>query len=131
MGKKILIVEDEKFLREICEQKFQRLGFEVSSAVDGPSGLEKIRAGKPNIVLLDIILPNMDGFEILKTVRADADLSVRQIPIIILSNLGQESEIEKGRQLGANDYLVKTNFTIDEIVSKVQALLEKGGRSPS
>lgn len=124
MTGKILIIEDDQFLRDICEQKFRQMGFTVETAVDGTSGLEKILSGKPTIILLDIILPAMDGFEILQKVRANPDQSVKSIPIILLSNLGQESEIAKGMQLGANDYLVKTYFTMDQIVEKVKVLLE-------
>lgn len=128
MTGKILIIEDDQFLRDICEQKFRQIGFTVETAVDGTSGLEKILSGKPNFILLDIILPSMDGFEILQKVRAHPDPSVSRIPIIMLSNLGQESEVEKGMRLGANDYLVKTYFTMDQIVQKVSALLS-GNRS--
>ncbi len=119
----IVIVEDEKFLLEICERKFRTLGFTVKTAVDGPSGLEKITSSQPDIVLLDIILPNMDGFEVLRRVRSDPDPQIAKIPIIILSNLGQDSDIEKAKRLGANDYLVKTFFTVEEIVAKVKELL--------
>ncbi len=122
---KILIVEDEKFLREICVQKLTGLGYTVESAVDGHSGLQKILSGHPDLVLLDIILPSMDGFEILKKVRSSSDPKIARTPVIILSNLGQESDVEKGKELGANDYLVKTFFTVDEIVQKVKEQLVK------
>lgn len=128
MQKKILIIEDEKFLREMCEQKFTKMGFAVESAEDGAVGLQKIIQGKPDLVLLDIILPNMDGFEILKQVRVHADRAVAAVPIIILSNLGQDTDVDRGKKLGANDYLVKTLFTVDDIVGKVQTLLAARGQ---
>lgn len=129
MAKRILIIEDDQFLRDICEQKFQKMGFSVEVALDGNSGLDKIISSKPDVVLLDIILPSMDGFEILQKVRANSDPSIARTLIILLSNLGQESEVNKGMRLGANDYLVKTYFTMDQIVQKVSALLE--GKSAS
>ena len=93
--------------------------------MDGPTGVEKILKERPDIVLLDIILPGVDGFEVLKRVRTDASESISRIPIVLLSNLGQETDIEKGRALGANDYLIKSNFTIDEIITKIRAVISR------
>ncbi len=129
MAQRILIIEDDQFLRDICEQKFRQMGFVVDTAVDGNSGLAKILSSRPDVVLLDVILPAMDGFEILQKARANPDASIAKTPIIMLSNLGQESEIEKGMRLGANDYLVKTYFTMDQIVQKVSALLAGQGNT--
>jgi len=92
---KILVIEDDKFLRELLERKLQEEGFTVSSANNGEEGLEKIKEEKPELVLLDLILPGIDGFEILKKIRENPELS--HIPIIVLSNLGQQEDIKRAR----------------------------------
>ena len=122
MAKKILVVEDDKFLRKVISLKLDREGYEVSEAVDGEKGAEKIKKEKPDLVLLDLILPGIDGFEVLSKVKTDPVLS--KIPIIILSNLGQKDDIEKGLKMGANDYLVKARFTPDEIITKIKLILD-------
>lgn len=122
-GARVLLVEDDDFLRKICKTKLEREGLNVSVAVNGKEALEKIMETDPQVVLLDIILPIMDGFEVLK--RAKEDSSKSSIPIIMLTNLGQESEIKKGFKLGAEDYIVKAHFTAGEIVEKVKEILKK------
>ena len=122
---RILIVEDDQFLRDLLKTKLEKENFEVTTAIDGPGGLEKIKNVQPDIMLLDIILPGIDGFEVLKRVRTDSDVKLAKTPIILLSNLGQEADIEKGKALGADNYLIKSNFTIDEIIEKVRAILAK------
>ncbi len=116
-------MEDDNFLRKICKTKLKREGFDVSSAVNGKEALEKIMTEDPQIVLLDIILPTMDGFEVLKRVKENSSKS--SIPIIMLTNLGQESEIEKGFELGAEDYIIKAHLTVGEIIEKVKEILKK------
>lgn len=118
---KILVVEDDKFLRELIVQKLLKEGYVTAEAIDGEEGLKKIKEEKPDMVLLDIILPGIDGFEVLK--RAKEDEETKDIPVIILSNLGQQEDIDKGVELGAKDYLVKAEFTPGEIVEKVRAIL--------
>jgi DNA-binding response OmpR family regulator len=122
-GVRVLLVEDDDFLRKICRTKMEREGFNVSVAVNGKEALKKIIDGDPQIVLLDIILPAMDGFEVLKCVKKDPSKS--SIPIIMLTNLGQESEVKKGFELGAEDYIVKAHLTIGEIIEKVREILKK------
>ncbi len=122
MPKKILIVEDDKFLRELITQKLIKEGYETSEAVDGEEGLQKFREKKPDLVLLDLILPGIDGFEVLSKIGEDESLS--KIPVIILSNLGQRDDIERGLKLGAVDYLIKANFHPGEIIAKVKAVLK-------
>jgi len=116
---KILIVEDDKFLRELIARKLTQENFEVIEAIDGEEGLKRIRDDKPDLILLDLILPGVDGFEVLSKLKEDPTLA--SIPVIILSNLGQREDIEKGLKLGAIDYLVKAHFTPNEIVDKVKA----------
>jgi len=120
---KVLVIEDDKFLRELISRKLSEEKFEVEEAVDGEQGLEKIRKIKPDLVLLDLILPGIDGFEVLSQAKED-DPSISSIPIIILSNLGQQEDVEKGLKLGAVDYLVKAHFTPKEIIEKVRAVLK-------
>ncbi|MBI4407182.1 MAG: response regulator [Candidatus Kerfeldbacteria bacterium] len=121
---KVLIVEDDKFLSELISTKLDKEGFHISLAGDGETGLKKAEEFKPEIILLDIMLPGMDGFEVLEKLKAHADASIKKIPVIILSNFGQESKVERGLQLGAVDYLVKANFTTGEIVAKIKEILK-------
>ncbi len=118
---KILVVEDDKFLREMISRKLDKEGYDVIQAVDGEKGEIKIKEEKPDLVLLDLILPGIDGFEVLERVKKDP--SVSEIPIIILSNLGQKSEVERGINLGAIDFLIKAHFTPAEIVKKIREII--------
>jgi DNA-binding response OmpR family regulator len=122
MSDKILIVEDDKFLRELISQKLIKEQFEISSAIDGEEGIKKIKEEKPKMVLLDLILPGIDGFEVLTKMKEDP--SVSSIPVIILSNLGQKEDIERGLKLGAADYLIKAHFTPGEIIEKIRMILK-------
>jgi DNA-binding response OmpR family regulator len=96
----------------------------VLAAVDGREGAAMIQTERPQLVLLDIILPGLDGFSVLQQTRASSDAKVATIPIVLLSNLGQDSDVQKGRQLGATDYLIKANLTIDEIIKKVRKYIK-------
>jgi DNA-binding response OmpR family regulator len=118
MAKTILIVEDDKFLRELIGEKLESEGYEISTAVDGEKGIEKIKNEKPDLILLDLILPGIDGFEILSRIKKDSEMA--KIPVVILSNLGQKEEVERGLKMGAVDYLIKAHFTPREIVDKVE-----------
>jgi len=120
--KKILIIEDDSFLSEMYSTKLTQDGFEVEVAIDGKQGLEKIKSVKPDLVLLDIVLPKMDGFEILENTKKDKEL--QDIPIILLTNLGQKNEIEKGLSLGADEYIIKAHFTPTAVVAKVKEVLK-------
>ena len=122
MAKTILIIEDDKFLRELIAQKLIKEGYRASEAVEGEEGLKKIQEEKPDLVLLDLILPGIDGFEVLSRMKADPNLA--QIPVVILSNLGQKEEIERGLKLGAIDFMIKAHFTPREIIEKVNSVLK-------
>lgn len=122
MAKTILIIEDDKFLRVLIAKKLIQEGFEVSEAMDGEEGIKKFKEEKPDLVLLDLILPGIDGFEILARMKEDPELA--KIPVVILSNLGQEKETEKGIRMGAVDYLVKAHFTLSEIIKKIKEILK-------
>ena len=122
MPKKILIVEDDEFLRELISQKLVKEGYDIGSAIDGEEGVKKIKDEKPDLVLLDLILPGIDGFEVLTQMKEMPSTS--SIPVIILSNLGQKEDIERGLKLGAADYLIKAHFTPGEIIEKIKSIIE-------
>jgi DNA-binding response OmpR family regulator len=119
--KKILIVEDDKFLRELVVTNLIKRNYIVIEALDGEEGVKKIKEEKPDLVLLDLVLPGMGGFEVLSQIKSDPEVS--SIPVIIFSNLGQKEDIEKGLALGATDYLVKAHFVLSEVVEKIRRLL--------
>ena len=123
MEQNILIVEDDKFLRELIARKLTKEGFKINEAIDGEDGLEKAQKIKPDLILLDLILPGMNGFEVLSQIKNDPHLA--QIPVVILSNLGQKDEVEKGLKLGAVDFLVKAHFTPQEIVEKIKTVFSQ------
>ena len=120
-GKKIMVIEDDRFLHRLLLDKLAQWKATVVSSYDGMDAIPKVASERPDIVLLDIILPGADGFDILQKLKADE--SLKNIPVIILSNLGQEEDIERGSKLGAVDFLIKANFTLDEIATKVSKVL--------
>lgn len=122
MAKKILIIEDDKFLRELISQKLLKEGYDIIEAVDGEKGIKTVKEENPELVLLDLILPGIDGFEVLSRMKKDPVLA--EIPVIILSNLGQKDDIERGLKMGAVDYLIKAHFTPGEIVEKIKTVLK-------
>ncbi len=119
--KKILLVEDDKFLSEMYSTKLTESGFDIETAFDGEEGLRKANEFQPDLILLDIVLPKKDGFEVLKELKAKKELS--NILVIALTNLGQKEEVQKGFDLGANDYIIKAHFTPTEVVAKAKKLL--------
>jgi len=121
--KLILLVEDDEFLAELYATKLNLEDFEVALATDGEKGLKIIKEKKPDLVLLDIILPKMDGFEILKIMKADKKL--KTIPVILLTNLSQKDEVKRGLALGADDYLIKAHFMPSEVVKKIKQTINK------
>ncbi|MFH0852241.1 MAG: response regulator [bacterium] len=123
-GNKILIVEDDKFLRDLIMKKLKTENFETVFAVDGDEALKKVKEEKPALILLDLILPGIDGFEVLKRLKSDVSESIKNIPVIILSNLGQRDDVEKGINLGAVDFLIKAHFTPKEIIDKIKQVLK-------
>ncbi|MBP9856099.1 MAG: response regulator [Candidatus Pacebacteria bacterium] len=120
-GKKILIVEDDEFLRSLAAKRLAKDGFKVKDAVDGDAGLKAIESEKFDLILLDLLLPGTDGFTVLEKGREMPN--GKTVPIIVFSNLGEKKDIERAKKLGANDFLVKANFTLDDIVSKIHATL--------
>lgn len=124
MTKKIIIVEDEEILRNLLQKKLTEEGYQVNVAEDGEDGLSKIRADKPDLILLDIIMPKMNGIEMLEEMVKDE--SLKDIPVIVVSNSGQPVEIDRAQKLGAKDWLVKTEFEPQEVIDKVVALIGSG-----
>lgn len=116
--KTILVVEDDSFLVKIYISKLTREGFEVVAAYNGEEGINKAKSQKPDLILLDLVLPKKDGFSVLEDLKKDQKL--KKVPVLIMSNLGQESDIIKGKEMGAVDYLIKANASINEVVEKIK-----------
>lgn len=116
----ILIVEDDVFLADLYKTKFTLEGFKVSVAYDGEKGLEMVNKILPDIILLDLVLPKLSGFDILENIKVEP--ATKNIPVILLTNLSQKSDVEKGLKLGANDYLIKAHFMPSEVVEKIKNL---------
>lgn len=115
--KKILIIEDDKFLSKLLARQLELSGFETALAADGQEGLAKAQALASDLILLDIMLPDMDGFDVLKKIKAEG--ASKNVPVIIISNLGQAEDIAQGKALGAQDYIIKSDLSLDELVKKV------------
>ena len=115
---KILIVEDDPFLRELYQLKLSEEGFEVFIAQNGEEGFAAAAREVPELILLDIMMPKVDGYEMLKKVKRDG--RTNKIPVIIFSNLSQREEIEKGLRLGADDFIVKTSLTPLQLAARVR-----------
>jgi len=120
---KILLIEDEKSLVNILKKAFDPQKYHIDLAIEAKEGIEKTKKNKPDIIILDILLPGQSGFEVLRQIKKDKQ--TKDIPVMILSNLGQDREIKTGLELGAEDYLVKADFTVDEVVDKVKKLVKK------
>jgi len=119
--KKVLIVEDDPFIRDIYHVKFSQEGFEVFLADNGIEALKKMEQSVPDIILLDIIMPYMDGMETLKNIKSRDEW--KKIPIIMLTNISEKEKITESENYGIGDYLIKSHFTPSEVVQKVKALL--------
>ena len=122
MAKKILYIEDDVGLRTTLGEALKQEGFDMLFASDGESGLRLARAEKPDLILLDLILPKKNGFEVLKELKANKETA--KIPVIIATNLESPIDIEKVIKLGATTYLVKTNYSLQEAVEKVKQALK-------
>ena len=121
--KKILLVEDDLFLIDIYSTKFKQMDFEVILAKDGAEALEAIKKEKLDFIVLDIVLPHIDGWQVLREIKKIKDKSKKKFKVLILSNLGQKEEVEKGLNLGATKYLIKSDFTPSEVVEEIKKLI--------
>ena len=120
---KILFVEDETSLQKTLSAALENAGFEVANAYDGEQGLELARKERPDLILLDLILPKKDGFTVLAELKKDSEL--RDVPVIVLTNLEAVEDVEKVIELGATTYLVKANYDLPEVVEKIREILGK------
>ncbi len=118
----ILIVEDEEFLVRAVKDNLVSEGYTVSVAMDGAAVIDEIKKKKPALILLDLLLPKKNGFDVLRDIKANPEWQL--IPVIILSNLGEDSEIKRGLELGASDYFVKSQHPIQEVMDKVKEYLQ-------
>ena len=123
--KKILIVEDEPLLGNLLQQRLIKEGFAVELIRDGEEALNALKANTPDLLLLDVILPKISGFELMEKVRQDPELANKEIPFVILSNLGQKGDVEKGQALGAIGYIVKAQLSIEDLVAKVKTFFQE------
>ena len=124
MDKKcILIIEDEKGMRDALKEALEQSGFEALLAEDGEKGMEMAKTHRIDLILLDIILPRKDGFEVLRELKQDEKL--KELPVVLTTNLSEPSDIQKALDLGATTYLVKSNYSLSDIVEKIKDILEK------
>jgi DNA-binding response OmpR family regulator len=121
MAKKILFVEDEPALHKTLGEFLKQEGYEVVSALDGEVGLRLAREEKPDLILLDLVLPKLHGFEVLKALKGDS--GTENIPVIVLTNLEATADIEKALEIGATTYLVKATYALEEVVEKIKKAL--------
>lgn len=121
--KKILFIEDESVLQKTFDSAFKSEGYEVISALDGETGFNLAKAKKPDLIVLDMVLPKLTGFEVLKKLKETP--GTKEIPVIVLTNLERMSDIDKALELGATTYLVKVNYSLDEVIKKVKKILEQ------
>lgn len=119
--KKILLVEDEEIIIDLLQRKLTKEGYEVLIAKDGEEGLKEMKKARLDLVLLDIVMPKMGGFEVMEEMQKDEEL--KTIPIIVISNSGQPVELDRAQKLGAKDWLIKTEFDPQEVVDKVKRQL--------
>jgi DNA-binding response OmpR family regulator len=119
---KLLVVEDDRFLRELLVGKLKREGFSVSEAFNGQEAIDQIKAVRPHLILLDLVLPGTDGFDVLLEMKNAPDLKT---PTIVLSNLGSREDINKAMDLGAKEFMVKAHHTPQEIVEKIKKVLDE------
>lgn len=119
--KKILIIEDDSFLQGLEVGKLKKDNFEVLVASTGEEGMKMINEPGIDLVLLDLVLPNFDGFEILKKIRETE--AIKTLPVIVFSNLSEEADVKKAESLGSTDFMVKSNFTLDELVEHINKIL--------
>lgn len=118
--KNILVAEDDRFLANAYRVKLTKAGFNVTIASDGAETVELLRKSMPDVLILDLVMPKKDGFTVLAEVKKDPVLS--KVPVIVASNLGQKEDIDKAKSLGANDYIVKTDMSLNDIIEKIKKI---------
>ncbi len=123
-ARRVLLAEDDRFLRRAAEARLRRHGLEVLTAADGEEALRIARAERLDLVLLDVVMPKLEGFEVLKLLKEDE--ATASIPVIVLSNLGQERDVAQAKALGAVAFLVKAHLSLQDLVDRVDAVLATG-----
>jgi CheY-like chemotaxis protein len=129
MSLKILLADDEAFIRQAYKDGMERAGLHVTVAQDGEEALALIKTDVPDIILLDLIMPKMNGFEVLKALKADP--AYASIPVVILSNLSQSTDEAEVRQLGAVDFLIKSDYSLEQIIEKVSQVVGSSNANPA
>ncbi len=121
MDKKVLVVEDDTLLKDMLGQQLTKEGWQVLHATEGEQAITLSVSEHPDVILLDLLLPGMSGFDVLSAIKEKEE--TKDIPVIILSNLGQQEDIDKGVKLGASDFMIKSNFTLDEVSNKIKEVI--------
>lgn len=119
--KKIMIIEDDRFLSSLMKARLEKEGFSVIQAFDGEEAIQTLKTDLPALIILDLIMPKVTGFEVLQTISITPQLD--KIPVVIVSNLAQDSDIEKAHQLGAREYFIKVKISIDDLIGKIKSLV--------
>ncbi|HOU45695.1 MAG TPA: response regulator [Candidatus Pacearchaeota archaeon] len=122
MAKKILFVEDEASLQRAIGESLKKVGYEVLSATDGQQAMEQIKSQDFDLIVLDIVLPKVDGFEVLKKIKSDPEK--KDIPVLVLTNLETSGDVQKALELGATNYLVKANYSLEQMIEKINSMLQ-------
>ncbi len=123
MQKTILIIEDEPTLQKALTKSLEAEGFKIENALDGETGLNKSLASPPDLILLDLVLPQKNGFEVLSELKSDE--KTKRVPVLVLTNLENANDVEKAISLGATGYLVKSNYDLDDIVAKIKEIADQ------
>lgn len=119
--KKIMIIEDDHFLSSLMKARLEKEGFTIIQAFDGEEAMQDLKADLPSLIILDLIMPKVTGFEVLQTISITPQLD--KVPVVILSNLAQDSDIKKAQELGAKEYFIKVKISIDDLVGKIKDLV--------
>ena len=119
-AKKIMIVEDDKFLSSLIKTRLEKEGFTIIQAFDGEEATNLLRQNRPDLIVMDLVMPKVNGFEVLQSISISPQLE--KVPVVILSNLAQDSDIQKAKELGAKEYFVKVKISIDDLLQKVKDL---------
>lgn len=122
MAKKLLIVEDDMFLVGVYKAKFAKSDLTIEIARDGDEAITKLSSFKPDVILLDLVMPRKDGYQFLAEIKAMP--AYKKIPIIVASNLGQQTDMDKVQELGVADYIVKSNYSLDQIIAKIHSVIK-------
>ena len=122
-AKKVMVIEDDRFLSSLIKARVEKDGITATQAFDGEDAIKRLPDERPDLVILDLVMPKANGFDVLKAISMMPGLE--RTPVVIVSNLAQDSDIEKARQLGAKEYFVKVKISIDDLISKIETLVQQ------